>query len=596
MEPWEQDAIVEPAGGNAMPWEQDAIVGQQKRSMIDSIIDNVIGIDDGVDSTGEKIGRGINDAIRATESGAQSGIAALLDMPGAVTNYAGGKIAEGVEALGITSPETTAAAKDALRMGPLGGGATAREGINLIGGNTEYDPQTTAGDYMRTVGEFLPASMMPGGQLMAHAVAPGLLSEAAGKWTEGQTIPEAVPLIGGQDAEPYARTAGALAGPGVYNAGRRAVTPNPADPARIAAAQRLDAEGIKTTAGQKTGSPMTQLREGASIRARMVVDDQSEKFTTAALRRINARDPSTLKPATRATPEVLRQAGDDIGQMFDEVAEAVSIKPTQRIVDKLQRAEKSYKLMTAKSNVAPIIKTTRKKIQDAMASGEPITGKQYRTWRSQLSKALTGNDRQLATAAGDTIDILDDAADAALIRAGKADVIKTHRDARRMWGDYKAIVDAASKSGDEAAVGIISPQRLRMAVAKGAGKNRYATGQGDMGNLTRDANAVIQKLPDPQQDQLLARMASEASVSGGAGGGLAYALTKDPSIAASVGVTGALAPSAASRAIGNPIIQRYLANQVATGGNAAFSPQVSGLLAASGIQRDEEKRKRNRQD
>lgn len=574
---------------NAAPQQPDRA---QERGLLQTIGDNVIGFDDGVDSPGEKIGRTINDVVRSAETGARTGFSALADLPGAAFNYAGGKIADVIQGTGAVSPEVAAAAKDALQYGPMGSGSTVREGMNAVGLRTDREPETKAGQYARTVGEFLPAAVMPGGQLGAHAIAPGVMSEAAGQATEGMNFPDWVPGVGGGDVEPWARGAAAIAAPGVYNAGRRAITPNPADPARISAAKRLDAEGVKTTAGQKTGAPMTQLREGASSRARQVVDGQNEQFTTAALRRIQARDPETLGPAIRATPEVLKKAGDDIGQMFDEVAENVRIAPQKPIIDKLKRVESNYKLMTAKSNIAPIIKTTRKKIENAIASGEPISGSAYRQWRSQLSKALVGNDRQLADAAGDVIDVLDDAAEASLLRAGRGDVIKIHRDARRMWGDYKAIVDAASKSGDEAAVGIISPARLRMAVAKGSGKGRYATGEGDMGNLARDANAVIQKLPDPQQDQLIARMASEASMSGGAAGGLAYALTRDPTIAATVGGASMLAPSAASRAMGIPSVQRYLANQVATGSNPTVSPQVMGLLGALGVQGNEKERQR----
>lgn len=574
---------------NAAPQQPDQA---QERGLLQTIGDNVIGFDDGVDSYGEQLGRTVNDVVQSAETGARSGFSALADLPGAAFNYAGGKIADAIEGAGIVSPEVADAAKDSLRYGPMGSGSTVREGMNAIGLRTDREPETKAGEYAQTVGEFLPAAVIPGGQFGAHALAPGLMSEAAGQATESLEFPEWVPGVGGGDVEPWARGAAAIAAPGVYNAGRRVITPNPADPARIASSKRLDAEGINTTAGQKTGAPMTQLREGASSRARQVVDNQNEQFTTAALRRIRARDPETLRPAVRATPEVLRKAGDDIGEMFQEVAENVRISPKKTVVDTLKKIENNYRLMTAKSNVAPIIKTTRKKIEDAIASGDPITGSTYRQWRSQLSKALVGNDRQLADAAGDVIDVLDDAAEASLLRAGRGDVIKLHRDARRMWGDYKAVVDAASKSGDEAASGIISPARLRMAVAKGAGKGRYATGQGDMGNLARDANAVIQKLPDPQQDQLIARMASEASMSGGAAGGLAYALTRDPSIAATVGGMSALAPSAASRAMGAPSVQRYMANQVATGSNPALSPQVFGVLGALGVQGEEEKRQR----
>lgn len=68
-----------------------------------------------------------------------------------------------------------------------------------------YDPQTMAGEYGRTLGQFAPAALSPGGLLgRASSVAvPAVASETAGQLTEGTK------------AEPLARLAGALLGAGV---------------------------------------------------------------------------------------------------------------------------------------------------------------------------------------------------------------------------------------------------------------------------------------------------------------------------------------------------------------------------------------------
>ena len=73
-----------------------------------------------------------------------------------------------------------------------------------------YTPRTTAGEYARTVGEFIPAAAAgPGGVVRkaAMAVVPGALSEAAGQAAEGTAY------------EPAARIAGGIVG-GVAAAGR----------------------------------------------------------------------------------------------------------------------------------------------------------------------------------------------------------------------------------------------------------------------------------------------------------------------------------------------------------------------------------------
>lgn len=87
--------------------------------------------------------------------------------------------------------------------------AEVTRGIESVTGPL-YTPRTTAGEYARTVGEFVPSAIAgPGGVVRkaAMAVVPGVMSEAAGQAAEGTAY------------EPAARIAGGLAG-GVAAAGR----------------------------------------------------------------------------------------------------------------------------------------------------------------------------------------------------------------------------------------------------------------------------------------------------------------------------------------------------------------------------------------
>ena len=77
----------------------------------------------------------------------------------------------------------------------------------------DYQPETTAGKYAQTIGEFVPgAAFAPeenlGKAIVKYGVVPGAASEAAGQLTEGTPL------------EPYARTAGAIAGGFAPAAGR----------------------------------------------------------------------------------------------------------------------------------------------------------------------------------------------------------------------------------------------------------------------------------------------------------------------------------------------------------------------------------------
>lgn len=69
-----------------------------------------------------------------------------------------------------------------------------------------YQPKTSAGEYARTIGEYAPAALAPGGgflsSLLRFAVLPGLASETAGQLTKGSA------------AEPWIRALAGLAAAG----------------------------------------------------------------------------------------------------------------------------------------------------------------------------------------------------------------------------------------------------------------------------------------------------------------------------------------------------------------------------------------------
>lgn len=69
-------------------------------------------------------------------------------------------------------------------------------------GKPAHEPQTKAGEYLRTAGQFTPAGVSPGSlpRKVAQVVVPAVASETAGQMTDGTAL------------EPYARVAGALVG------------------------------------------------------------------------------------------------------------------------------------------------------------------------------------------------------------------------------------------------------------------------------------------------------------------------------------------------------------------------------------------------
>lgn len=164
------------------------------------------------------------DAFSSFAAGVGRGAADLVGLPGTLANLSRDALQWGMRkgygAVTGQAPDpysesgverffagATPEVESALWFGgrnPLSG-ESLRSGLSTVtGGATDYQPQTTAGKYTRTVGEFLPSAMTLGGggllNALRYGVVPALTSETAGQMTEGTAW------------EPYARVAGALGG------------------------------------------------------------------------------------------------------------------------------------------------------------------------------------------------------------------------------------------------------------------------------------------------------------------------------------------------------------------------------------------------
>jgi hypothetical protein len=140
------------------------------------------------------------DVLPALNEGLNRGGDALLGLPGDLWHGARWLANKGINAAaGLPGDRPEDEIHDIL---PTSESLRARrEGLTGPG----YQPETNAGKYARTIGEFLPgAALAPeeslGKGLVKFGVVPGAASEAAGQATEGTPL------------EPYARTAAAVAG------------------------------------------------------------------------------------------------------------------------------------------------------------------------------------------------------------------------------------------------------------------------------------------------------------------------------------------------------------------------------------------------
>lgn len=541
---------------NALPSQAP----ETKRTLGQTIYENVVGSGE-IDTPGERLGAAIGDVISSGAAGVSRGLTGLADLPGAVVE-GGGQLAmsgleRGARALGIDAPETFEAGRQAFQALPFPGGdtPTVTEAVSdLTGGASQFRGETLPGQYAGTVGEFLPGAAIPGGSaanLLRYGVLPGVASEAAGQLTEGTAL------------EPYARTAAAIAAPTAATVGQRAamraITPFPADPARIRAAESLQARGVPVTAGQAVGSEPLRRMEGFTSQGQGIASQQQQAITAQAMRSIGSTAP-------RATEGALSEAASRIGSVMDDALSGIDITPTGGAVTGLAKANQTFKELSASRSNAPMVGGVLREVTSSLRSGSAIPGTTVNAWRSRLSKLTTDQSTPIREAAKEALSVIDDMLDDAANIAGTPEAVSDLRLAREQYRNLLAIQGAASRAGEGAAIGILSPSALRSELAK-QGRSSFVQGRrGDIADMAKEAEAVIKPLPTSgTAENMRALMAGRGLQGGGIGGGLGAAAGVDPLTSALIGAGTAVMPSVVRQVAVMPSIQQYLRNQLITG-------------------------------
>lgn len=412
-----------------------------------------------------------------------------------------------------------------------------------------YEPRTTAGKYARTVGEFAPGALFPGGaaqRVGMNWLAPAVASEAAGQATEGTGY------------ETAARIGAAVAAPMVAQRAARAVTPFPATSAeRTRLAGVLDDEGIPVTAGQRTGNRTLQMGEStfgempfAGGRSRAIQEGQGEAFTSAVLRRAG-------ETADRATPDVVNRAFERIGGQFDDLMANNRLRLDQQLHGDLTRVFVEYNQAVPPTLRSPIIAGTFEDIRNGWANtggrvGAPgiMDGDVYQRLRSRLGDiARNTNDDYLSF----TLNRIRGALDDAMARGMSPADAEAWNEARRQYRNLLVVERAAAGPG--AGAGLLSPAQVRQGVVA-QNKRDYVRGEGDFNDLVHAADEIMKPLPNSGTPARLA-WTTVPSAMGGAGG----AVLGGQGGAAAGMVAGAVAPGITGRVMMSPPVQAYLGNQ-----------------------------------
>lgn len=507
--------------------------------------------------------------------GLVQGAGALISTPASIGRWLGDRANDGLD--WMTGTDTSA---DRARIAETYGGGfldPVRVGEAISNSTGIGDAATTAGDYANTIGQFLPGIFMGGptgatlksagatmGPMATAATTGAVGSEAAGQATEGSA------------AEPYARVIGALAGVTAPGVARRIVTPNPMTAERRTVVDALKREGVKTTAGQQTGSKALRYLESelGGGKAANIMEAQAEQFTKAAAAKAGIK-------ADRLTPDVMDNAFRSIGSKFDDLVSRTDIPLDAKLQDDLLDAVTEYQSVAA--TPAGAAEQIMGRVSDLATKNNGIlSGEAYKNVSSEIARYMrsAGADPALKEA----LRTMKDALDNAVERGLSGDLLKQWRGARNEYRNLLVLEDAVSKGGERAAEGLLSPSQFRQSVLAKQGKRNYVRGEGDFAELARAGEAVMKALPDSGTASRSAARSLYTGIPGAIGAGIG---SPGGPMGAIVGaLLGAGVPYAAGRALLSRPVQAYLVNQLMRGGrngSKVGKALVGGAGASAGI-------------
>jgi hypothetical protein len=419
----------------------------------------------------------------------------------------------------------------------------------MTGGFTEYEPQTTAGEYAKTTGEFVGGALaMPyGGPLRAagSAVLPALASETAGQMTKGTEM------------EGPARLAAALGTPFATSALRQGTQRAVLGPearltqpgtARGEAVRTLEDADVSMTTGLKSGSPRLMALEGS-----MEVPLETKRtLTTATMKTMGSDSPL-------ATPAAMRDVKDRLGKVFDRADNVIDDVPSAETAVRANKVIEDHLGTSATGDVPPFLVDVNDEILSAATAGKPISNKKIQNMRSRLRKVMNGTDDPLVYESAFLMNGVIDEFMIESVRRSQPKLVPELMQARDQYRSYLTAMRALKTRGSDSAGGYISPAMLAGALRNREG-NQYILGTGsELANLGRAAEEVVSSMPAVQAG-------GRRTMTGGGGllgaGGGAYAATQtgmDPMLAVPLGMAaGAAVPAAGRAALRSRPVQNLL--------------------------------------
>lgn len=440
-------------------------------------------------------------------------------------------------------------------------------------------PATTAGRFAESVGEAVgnPASWIGPGSIAGKTAANvlgGLGAQAGEEITKDST----------------GRIIGGIVGAAAPRAALRTISPNRVPAIREEDLRILRNHGIEPMAGDVIGSKALRHQEekGEYFGGGHSYSQNKERVArqfTRAVNRFMGED------SDLARPEVIERARERIGNELDRLARTVTIRFDRQFGDDLVNIERDLfsrgYAPEVTNEISALIDQTRAgfggelrvqagagrqaasfeealnaatgDVNRAMRGADParmhmMNGRTYQDLTRKngpLSGAIDAKDSKVSYFALRLRKALDDAmertAQAPGTRpgVGRRRALEELREARRQWYAMLVISKSVVGTGEGAAEGLISPQKLRQWLTSSEdNKLAYAVAQTELQRLSRAGNAIM----TPEKSSGTAeRLISQMPTAVG------------------------LATGLAGRGVNSPAVQSYLKNQAA----ARYVPQTA---------------------
>jgi hypothetical protein len=477
-------------------------------------------------------GGALMDVVRSGVSGLGRGATELAALPATI----GGGLDALSERVGLIPAGSRA------NTPSLGAGIRAA-GSQITSGGTEYNPQTTTGEYAQTVGEFV-----GGGAGAKAGVLGGLASEGAGQLTEGTALETPARIFGGL-------------------LGSIAATPRPSqfrgDTEAARMANTLEDAGVRNvTAGQMRGSEGLMRAEGRLAPAGAQLDD----FTASTMRQLGSTE-------RLATPETLRAVEQRIVGQMDDAVRGVDITPNTSQATRAIGIGTDYAENVPGGLLNPRVRGIANELRALAVSGDTVALSRLRKWRSDIGKLTTSSEAGTREAAHNLRQLIDEMTDGALTAAGRADDIASLAAARTSYRDFIGVRDASTRAGAER--GTLSPTALNQSIIRSQGRESYALGRGTpMQDFSRAGAAILRPAPavSPGSNRNFALPGGLAAIGGGAG----FSVGGVPGAIVGAGAAQA-APSAGQAMMRSNAMQSLLRDPASIPRQA--TPMLPGLLA-----------------